>query len=99
MEWCVFHKFFVHNGVKQGGILSPFLFCLFVNDLIAELEQNKEGCLLVTCFTGALHTQMTFCYLPLHYMLFVECLVYALRLQMLYNIRLLRHKIALLTFQ
>ncbi len=32
------------NGVKQGSVLSLILFTLCLDDLIAELEDNGDGC-------------------------------------------------------
>ena len=36
--------FTVTNGVRQGGILSPFLFTLYVDDLSHQLNNSKVGC-------------------------------------------------------
>jgi hypothetical protein len=35
--------FDINCGVKQGGILSPFLFNLFINDLIEECVNSNNG--------------------------------------------------------
>ena len=32
------------SGVKQGGVLSPILFTLFVDSLLEILEQSNLGC-------------------------------------------------------
>ena len=34
------NKFYIKNGVKQGGILSPFLFNVYMNNLSVTLNQS-----------------------------------------------------------
>lgn len=38
--------FRVGNGVRQGGILSPVLFCLYMSDLSQELNACRTGCMI-----------------------------------------------------
>ena len=40
------------NGVKRGGIFSPFLCSIFINDLILEL--NREDCFVGHIFYGCI---------------------------------------------
>ena len=37
-------KFKVTNGVRQGGILSPYLFNVYVDELSEELDKCNIGC-------------------------------------------------------
>jgi hypothetical protein len=46
--------FSVRNGVKQGGILSPVLFTLYVDILLEKLRSSNVGCHLGRTFCGAL---------------------------------------------
>ena len=36
--------FFIGNGTRQGGILSPYLFSRYIRELLAELEASWVGC-------------------------------------------------------
>ena len=42
------------NGVKQGGVLSPILFTLYLNVLMDMLKSSGFGCYDGNVFVGAL---------------------------------------------
>ena len=42
------------NGVKQGGVLSPVLFTIYMDCLLKELRDSGVGCHIGNVFTGAL---------------------------------------------
>ena len=47
------HKFNVTNGVRQGGVLSPFLFSVYMDELLVTLKNNGVGCHMGHHFVGA----------------------------------------------
>ena len=46
--------FEVNNGVKQGGVLSPVLFALYIYELFERLENCGHGCHLGNLFVGCI---------------------------------------------
>ena len=46
--------FRVTNGVKQGGVLSPTLFCVYIDGLLSMPSKTEYGCYIGPHFVGAL---------------------------------------------
>ncbi len=44
----------VYNGVKQGGVLSPILFIMYMDELLCRLSKSHKGCHIGASFMGAL---------------------------------------------
>ena len=38
----------LHAGVRQGGVLSPILFSVFIDDIVAEVKVANVGCCIST---------------------------------------------------
>ena len=47
-------RFVVKNGVKQGGVLSPILFNVYMDILLRKLQASGMGCYVGNRFAGAL---------------------------------------------
>ena len=45
--------FNVSNGVKQGGVISPILFCVYVDGLLNLLKSSGVGCFMGNVYAGA----------------------------------------------
>ena len=48
IKWdkCTSDSFNVSNGVRQGRVLSPYLFTVYMNDLSSELNKINAGCIV-----------------------------------------------------
>ena len=51
-DWLV--PFSVLNEVKQEGVISPVLFCIYLNKLLGKLAEAGVGCYIGNIFVGAL---------------------------------------------
>ena len=45
--------FVVGNGIKQGGVISPILFCIYIDSLLCALHNSGVGCYIGQMFRGA----------------------------------------------
>lgn len=56
VQWCgvTTDYFLAINGVKQGGVLSPVLFCVYIDGLLTALTNAGVGCFIGDNFVGAL---------------------------------------------
>ena len=44
----------VSNGVWQGGLLSPIMFALYMDDMLENLKRSNLGCHIGNVFFGGL---------------------------------------------
>jgi len=42
------------NGVEQGGVLSPVLYCVYIDDSLLALSNSDVRCYIGNCCAGAL---------------------------------------------
>ena len=56
IKWNGFHSetFCVYNGVKQGGVISPVLFGVYIDELIKRLRHSGYGCYVGPYFFGCI---------------------------------------------
>ena len=46
--------FRVLNGGKQGGVASPVMFCVYIDELLSGLRDKGVGCWFGKFFVGAI---------------------------------------------
>ena len=46
------NEFPIRNGVRQGAVLSPMLFCFYMDRLSSLLRQNGAGCYIQNYYAG-----------------------------------------------
>ena len=46
------HTFPVKNGMKQGAVISPFLYCIYIDNLFKILRKKRNGCWVNSYFAG-----------------------------------------------
>ena len=56
ISWCglLSDYFLAVNGVKQGGVLSPVLYCLYIDGLLQRLSRAGVGCVIGNNYVGVL---------------------------------------------
>ena len=56
MRWVgvLSQQFSMRNAVREGSMISPLLFSLYINDLIIVLRSQGYGCYLDDKFVGCL---------------------------------------------
>ena len=56
VRWNGFNSDFlrIHNGVRQGGVLSPTLFNLYVDCIIKTLSNDGSGCHYMNSYVGCI---------------------------------------------
>lgn len=47
-------NFSTTNGIRQGGVISPVLFCVYIDELLTRLEKKGAGCWVGSKFYGAI---------------------------------------------
>ena len=55
VQWNSAHAmpFSLHNGVKQGGVLPPILFSIYIDNLLQKLNDSGLGCHVGRTFAWA----------------------------------------------
>ena len=82
-------EFSVSNGVKQGGVISPLLFCVYMDGLITELLSSNVGCFMGSVYAGiflfADDIKLLAPSVQALYIMLNICLSYAARFDVLFN--------------
>ena len=55
VKWgeCFSDWFAITAGVRQGGVLSPDFYCIYIDELLSKLRKLDKGCYIVNQFVAA----------------------------------------------
>ncbi len=76
--------FSVTNDLKQGGVISPMLFCVYIDSLLNELANSDLGCHMGGVFAGAFGYADDLKLLALHQMALI-CETYKQKFDVSFN--------------
>ena len=71
-------SFHINCGVRQGGVLSPVLFSVYVDELIVKSRSSGYGIYIGSLFCGCIFIQMTLHYYNATAMVFRSYLMYVM---------------------
>ena len=83
IKWgtAVSQYFRISNGVRQGGILSPKLFALYMNGLSSALSHCKAGCYInEQCMNHIMYADDICVMAPTAILLYKSCLMCVLNI-------------------
>jgi len=65
-------------GVRQGGVLSPLLFTVYINSLLLRLQQSNYGigCVIASQFLAVLCMLMILCYYARAFVALRKCWIF-----------------------
>ena len=75
------YVFTISAGVRQGGLLSPLLFAVYMDVLINRLQNAGIGCKLAQRFLGVCYMLTIFCCWRIHWMQYFKYEEYVMNLQ------------------
>ena len=85
--------FAVGKGVKQGGVISPTLFCIYIDSLLGALQNSAVGCYIGCMFLRAVAMPMTLCCSPLLPALCEQCWLFVTTMLMIYALFSMRRNL------
>jgi len=80
MEIVLGKSFWIQCGVRQGGVLSPYLFVLYIDDVIKALRNSGYGIFVGNIFQAASCMQMILFYCHAAFVVCKKWLIFVLHM-------------------